>query len=195
VFSVRSYVNRNTYILRYGLRYTSSRGIWLHGFTSSDWMGSVVDWKSTSGYCFSVDLAMISWSSRKQGSVAQSTAEAEYISEPHYSNRITYNNVFCLYSVLGYGSMFLVGLGYHSWTQTENIYVSTLLVHCTSHPIWICKTMKYYPSTGSISKPIGYSSVKISENMLNNDHMNMFWFTHEIDEGIHYITNVWFDMY
>jgi hypothetical protein len=45
----------------------------------SDWMGSVVDRKSTSGYCFSLGSAMISWSSRKQGSVAQSTAEAEYI--------------------------------------------------------------------------------------------------------------------
>jgi hypothetical protein len=42
-------------------------------------MGSTVDRKSTSGYCFSLGSAMISWSSRKQGSVAQSTAEAEYI--------------------------------------------------------------------------------------------------------------------
>jgi hypothetical protein len=42
-------------------------------------MCSVVDRKSTSGYCFSVGLAMISWSSRKQGSIAQSTAKAEYI--------------------------------------------------------------------------------------------------------------------
>jgi hypothetical protein len=51
----------------------------LHGFIDSDWMGSTVDQKSTFGYCFSLGSAMISWSSRKQGSVAQSTAEAEYI--------------------------------------------------------------------------------------------------------------------
>jgi hypothetical protein len=51
----------------------------LHGYTDSDWMGSTVDWKSTFGYCFSLGSAMISWSSRKQGSIAQSTAEAEYI--------------------------------------------------------------------------------------------------------------------
>jgi hypothetical protein len=43
-----------------------------------DWMGSTVDRKSTSGYCFSLGSTMISWSSRKQGFVAQSTAEAEY---------------------------------------------------------------------------------------------------------------------
>jgi hypothetical protein len=51
----------------------------LHGYTDSDWMGSTVDRKSTSRYCFSLGSTMISWSSRKQGSIAQSTAEAEYI--------------------------------------------------------------------------------------------------------------------
>ena len=67
--------------IAYGLRYTSSGDVMLHGFTDSDWMGSVVDRKSTSGYCFSLGSVMISWSSRKQGSVAQSTAEAEYIAD------------------------------------------------------------------------------------------------------------------
>jgi hypothetical protein len=38
-----------------------------------------VDRKSTSRYCFSLGSTMISWSSRKQGSIAQSTVEAEYI--------------------------------------------------------------------------------------------------------------------
>jgi hypothetical protein len=51
----------------------------LHGYTDSDWIGSTVDRKSTSGYCFSLGSAMIFRFSRKQGSIAQSTAEAEYI--------------------------------------------------------------------------------------------------------------------
>jgi hypothetical protein len=38
-----------------------------------------VDRKSTSGYCFSLGSTMIFWSSRKQGSIAQITAEAKYI--------------------------------------------------------------------------------------------------------------------
>jgi hypothetical protein len=42
-------------------------------------MGSIVDQKSTSGYCFSLGSTMISWSSRKHGSIAHSTTEAEYI--------------------------------------------------------------------------------------------------------------------
>jgi hypothetical protein len=66
-------------IIAYGLRYTSSGGVMLHGYTDSDWMGSTVDWKSTFGYCFSLGSTMISWSSRKHGSIAQSIAEVEYI--------------------------------------------------------------------------------------------------------------------
>lgn len=63
----------------YGLKYTSSGGVMLHGFTNSDWVGSPVDRKITSRYCFSLGSAMISWSSKKQGSISQSTVEAEYI--------------------------------------------------------------------------------------------------------------------
>jgi hypothetical protein len=51
----------------------------LHGYTDSDWMGSTVDRKSTSRHCFSLGSVMNSWSNRKQGSIAQSTTEAEYI--------------------------------------------------------------------------------------------------------------------
>ena len=51
-----------------------------HGFSNSDWARSAQDRKSTSRFSFSVGSAMVSWSRRKQGSVALSTAEAEYIS-------------------------------------------------------------------------------------------------------------------
>ena len=64
----------------YGLRYTSGGGVLLHGFSDSDWAGSVQDRKSTSGFYFSMGFAMVSWSSRKQGSVSLSTTEAEYVS-------------------------------------------------------------------------------------------------------------------
>eukprot|EP00253_Pinus_taeda_P001822 PITA_01822 len=44
-----------------------------------DWAGSVDDWKSTSGYVFHMGSGAISWSSKKQSTVALSTAEAEYV--------------------------------------------------------------------------------------------------------------------
>jgi hypothetical protein len=70
----------------YGLKYASDREISLRGFTDSDWADSVADRKSTSGCCFSLGLAMISWFSRKQTSVALSMVEAEYIATCSTSN-------------------------------------------------------------------------------------------------------------
>jgi hypothetical protein len=51
----------------------------LYGYTDSNWAGSASDRKSTSGCCFSLGSAMISWQSRKQSSIALSTTEADYI--------------------------------------------------------------------------------------------------------------------
>jgi hypothetical protein len=65
--------------LNYGLRYTSSSDIHLHGFMDSDWAGSAEDRRSTSGMCFCLGSAMISWGNRKQKPVALITAKAEYI--------------------------------------------------------------------------------------------------------------------
>ncbi|KAK4394734.1 Retrovirus-related Pol polyprotein from transposon RE1 [Sesamum angolense] len=80
-------------ILRY-LRGTKDFGIWykstndakLVGYTDSDWAGSVDDMKSTSGYTFSLGSGIFSWASKKQATVAQSSAEAEYIAAAATSN-------------------------------------------------------------------------------------------------------------
>ena len=66
-------------IVDYGLRYVTDCEFGLVGFTYLDWASSVRDWKSTSGCCFSLGSAVISWRSRKHLSVALSTVEAEYI--------------------------------------------------------------------------------------------------------------------
>jgi hypothetical protein len=66
-------------MLNYGLRYASNSDVQLHGFTDSDWAGSVDDRNITSGICFSLGSFMISWASRKQKSVALNIAKAEYI--------------------------------------------------------------------------------------------------------------------
>jgi hypothetical protein len=65
--------------IKYGLRYTTSNDIQLHGFTDSDWARSVEDRKSTSGMCLSLGSTMISWGSRKHKSVSLSTTEVEHI--------------------------------------------------------------------------------------------------------------------
>ena len=63
----------------YGLNYEVSQKINLEGYVDSDWAGSAIDRKSTSGCCFSMGSGVISWFSRKQSYVALSTDEVEYV--------------------------------------------------------------------------------------------------------------------
>jgi hypothetical protein len=73
-------------ILRY-LKHTSSIGLWytkgaifeLVGYFNLDYAGCKVDRKNTSGGCHLLGKSLVSWSSKKQNSVALSTVEAEYI--------------------------------------------------------------------------------------------------------------------
>ncbi|MCO5558643.1 hypothetical protein L7F22_012229 [Adiantum nelumboides] len=64
--------------LDYALFYEDSTELQLSGFTDADWAGSVCDRQSTSGFMFSLGTAAITWSSKKQPTVALSSTEAEY---------------------------------------------------------------------------------------------------------------------
>jgi hypothetical protein len=61
--------------IEYGLRYAQGDGVKLMGYTDADWAGNAVDRKSTSGCCFSLGSGVVSWFSRKQKSVALSSAK------------------------------------------------------------------------------------------------------------------------
>ncbi|CAN1345666.1 Retrovirus-related Pol polyprotein from transposon TNT 1-94 [Linum perenne] len=82
-------------VLRY-LIATKDFGLWfpttdqfdLIGFSDSDFAGSTTDRKSTSGSCQFLGPALVSWSSKKQPSIALSTAEAEYIAAGGCSTQI-----------------------------------------------------------------------------------------------------------
>ena len=74
------------HILRYvkgttdfGLWYPKSSHFDLIGFSDADFAGCTLDRKSTSGTCHFLGPCLTSWSSKKQNSVALSTAEAEYV--------------------------------------------------------------------------------------------------------------------
>jgi hypothetical protein len=77
-------------ILRY-LVHTSKFGLWypkgstfdLIGYSDADWAGCKIDWKSTLGTCQFLGRSLVSWASKKQNSVALSTAEAGYIAASH----------------------------------------------------------------------------------------------------------------
>jgi hypothetical protein len=73
-------------ILRY-LKHTPSVGLWypkgatfdLIGYSDSDYAECKIDRKSTSGGCHLLGRSLVSWTSKKQNTVALSTAEVEYI--------------------------------------------------------------------------------------------------------------------
>jgi len=74
-------------IIRYLLG-TINLGLWypknstcnLIGYSDSDFAGSKIDRKSTSGTCQFIGSTLVSWHNKKQNNVTLSTAEAEYIS-------------------------------------------------------------------------------------------------------------------
>jgi hypothetical protein len=73
-------------IMRY-LVLTPNLGLWYPkgshfepiGYSNADYAGCKVDRKSTSGTCQFLRWSLVSWSSKKQNSVALSTVEAEYV--------------------------------------------------------------------------------------------------------------------
>ncbi|KAD2393347.1 hypothetical protein E3N88_40324 [Mikania micrantha] len=93
-------------ILRY-LKGTPVLGIWypanqickLVGFSDSDYAGCSLTRKSTSGGCQFFAGCLVSWQSKKQASVSNSTAEAEYIAAAHCTAQI----LWLQYQLLDFG--------------------------------------------------------------------------------------------
>ncbi|KAM1580053.1 hypothetical protein ACFX1Z_041414 [Malus domestica] len=83
-------------ILRF-LKATVSHGLWfkkgdihLTAYSDADWAGCPFDRRSTSGYCIFLGSNLISWSAKKQPTVARSSTEAEYRSLAYTAAEITW---------------------------------------------------------------------------------------------------------
>ena len=71
------------YTPKFGLWYPKRSTFDLIGYSDADWAGCKIDRKSTLGTCQFLRRSLVSWASKKQNSVALSTAEAEYIIAGH----------------------------------------------------------------------------------------------------------------
>ena len=76
---------RLKHLLRYlkgtvthGLYFSHTSPISLTSFSDADWVGDSYDRRSTSGFLIYFGNNLVSWSSKKQPIVAQSSTEAEY---------------------------------------------------------------------------------------------------------------------
>jgi len=82
------------------LSYDGVNGDGLHGYSDSSMGDHTDDRHSTSGYVFLLGNGAISWSSRKQRTIAQSTSEAEYMAMTDVANQAVWYRSFL--AELGY---------------------------------------------------------------------------------------------
>lgn len=68
----------------------------LTGYADSDWAGDPADRRSISGYTFTLGSNTISWSTRKQPSVALSSTEGEYMALTEAGREATYLRQFLI---------------------------------------------------------------------------------------------------
>ncbi|XP_019177892.1 PREDICTED: uncharacterized protein LOC109173091 [Ipomoea nil] len=76
--------------LHFGIFIRPSSFVAVHTFSDSDWAGDPADRKSTSGFAVFLGGNLISWSCRKQHTVARSSTEAEYKALADVSAEVTW---------------------------------------------------------------------------------------------------------
>ena len=64
--------------MQYGFEFVQNDNFKLQGHTDSDWVGCADTQRSTSGYSFSLGLAAVTWSSKKQSTIVFFSIEEEY---------------------------------------------------------------------------------------------------------------------
>jgi len=75
---VRRILRYIKHTLQCGIFYEAKSQLQVHGYTDADWVGNVLDRRSTSGFMFSFRSGVVNWNSKKQPTIALSNTEVEY---------------------------------------------------------------------------------------------------------------------
>ncbi len=75
---VRCILRYIKHTLYYGIFYETKSQLQVHGYKDVNWAGNVSDRRSTNGLLFSFGSGAVSWSSKKQPTVALSSTKAKY---------------------------------------------------------------------------------------------------------------------
>ena len=110
------------------LTFTRQGNVNVKGYTDSDWETCVDTRRSTSGYIFLLGGAAVSWSSRRQKSVALSSCEAEYAAACEASREAVWERAF------------LEELGYEQEEPTEIFSDSQSAMQLMLNPVFHDKT-------------------------------------------------------
>ena len=61
-----------------GILFKRKKSVSLEVYTDADYVGSVVNRRSTTGYCTFLGGNLVTWKSKKQSAIARSSVEAEF---------------------------------------------------------------------------------------------------------------------
>jgi len=76
--AVRRILKYIKHTLQCGIFYEAKSHLQVHGYTDANWANNVLDRRSTNGFMFSFGSGGVSWSNKKQPTVALLSTEAEY---------------------------------------------------------------------------------------------------------------------
>uniref|UniRef100_A0A2N9FI51 Reverse transcriptase Ty1/copia-type domain-containing protein n=1 Tax=Fagus sylvatica TaxID=28930 RepID=A0A2N9FI51_FAGSY len=76
--SVKRLLRYLKFTIQFGIQIYCNSDTSIHAFSDADWAGSKDDRRSTGSYCVFLGRNLISWSCKKQATVARSSTEAEY---------------------------------------------------------------------------------------------------------------------
>lgn len=78
----------------YDLYYKKNEKFELRAYTNADWARNIDDRKSTSGGAFFLGKTLVTWTSKKQNYISQSTAKVEYVAATvNYTNIVWIKNL------------------------------------------------------------------------------------------------------